>query len=167
MGIFGEEQRKTFSQIWVKISLCISFPINSYGNTEPNYDISFYLTRPLAVFSTGYLPWKCRCFRYLFPVFTTSLKEGWAQTANSALTFPHSCFKISYQNAAVPLGWDRKKKTTTGRHCFFSCHMLSPFFFFAKFPQMMLRKGLQKQHFFLSTHLGFIVGILSLSMPSK
>lgn len=162
MGIFSEEQRKTFSQIWVKISLCISFPMNSYGNTETNYDISFYPTKTLAVFSTGYLPWKCRCF--MFPVFTTSLKVGWAQIVNSALIFPNSCFKISYQNAAVPLGWNRKKKTT-GRHLFFSCHMLSHFF--AKFPQKMLRKGLQKQRFFLSTHLGFIVGNLSLSMPSK
>lgn len=109
MGIFYEEQRKTFLQIWVKISLCTSFPMNSYRNTEANHGIAFYPTKSLAVFSTGYHPWKHRCFRYLLSVFTTSFKVGWAQIVTSALRFPHSCFKISYQNVAVPLGWDRKK----------------------------------------------------------
>lgn len=125
MGIFYEEQRKTFLQIWVKISLCTSFPMNSYRNTEANHGIAFYPTKSLAVFSTGYHPWKHRCFRYLLSVFTTSFKVGWAQIVTSALRFPHSCFKISYQNAAVLLGWDRKKNP--GRHLFFPSTS-SPFF---------------------------------------
>lgn len=96
VGIFNEGQRKTFSQICVKISFSAYFPMNSYRNTEGNHDISFYPTKTLAVFSTGYLQWKGTCFRYLFPAYTTSLKVGWAQIVTSALTFPHCCFKNSY-----------------------------------------------------------------------
>lgn len=129
MGIFSEEQRKTFSQIWVKIYLC-TFPTNSYRNTEANHDISFYPTKTLVVFSTGNLPWKCRYFRYLFPVFTTSLKADWAQIFTSALTLPHACFKIFIK--MLQCLWDetgQKKKNNqkTGRHLFFSS-TYSPFF---------------------------------------
>lgn len=125
MGIFYKEQRKTFLQIWVKISLCTSFPMNSYRNTEANHGIAFYPTKSLAVFSTGYHPWKHRCFRYLLSVFTTSFKVGWAQIVTSALRFhiPASRFLTKMLQCL----WAGIGKKNPGRHLFFPSTS-SPFF---------------------------------------
>lgn len=115
----------------------------------------------------SYLPWKCRCFRHLYPVFTISLKAVWSQIFTSALTFPHSCFKIFIK--MLQCLWARigknKNSTKPGSHLFFLGFFFLPntLLFFAKIATDDAQESFTKAALF-SLHTFWIYCWNSLSL---